>query len=386
MLPSTSGQSSIEPGVTSTLRRRKFAARDSFRGRCASTSQGSFSSSSPDSLEGIDICPIDPFAGNYLGLGLTLPLTLADVPRSTDEFTIIPITQVAPGSFSYSRPSPTHLLSPAHHLSFLGALDSDSDWSPSSSSIPERQPRFNVINPTIYSAIYPAVSDSALVHRADAPNTYEGLGHGRPSHMHDTRPRLSSIPEEIRPSPPPTKLAQHVGLGLGLPSVLHDAMQPQVSPEPSSPPAPVAPLSVKARLQSTVHELFTTRKFSKRELHPIPEARSREGSAQGRDATSPSTPPDIAAEDTTNRKSPTVHASQPAEQQERKPSGSGSERARASPAMLLAAESILAEDRKLRKKEGLPDAEGPTMRLVQDLGVRRKSAKQAEKSRFKFLF
>ncbi|KAJ7187933.1 hypothetical protein C8R46DRAFT_1053100 [Mycena filopes] len=163
-----------------------------------------------------------------------------------------------------------------------------------------------------------------------------------------TRARLPSIPEEDsvavvskQPAPAPAASkanAQHAGLGLGLPSALRQALRNQSSPKPTSAES-TSPTPVKKwRLQSTVHELFSTRKFAKRPLFPIHEARSREASAE--------TSGGVEEKGAGTGKE---RASSAATEQERRPS----QRLQMSPAMLLAAQSILEEDKKFRRKEGL---------------------------------
>ncbi|KAJ6587213.1 hypothetical protein DFH09DRAFT_1142903 [Mycena vulgaris] len=355
-----------EQGVTSSPRKR--LRRSLSGGRCASISQLLSSPSlsiNSNAFEGIEICPINifsPAAGVGLGLGLTMPPSLVTVPRSTDEFTIIPITEIAPGSLSSLSASPPE--SPAYSPNSSYASDSSESPSP----ITEFPPRFPAFNPPLSAAVWEPIAPASPTDAGQIK--YEGLSHGLPSHMRGgARARLSSIPEEetdVKGTPSPTKLAQHAGLGLGLPSSLRAAAQQPASTSPKAP--------FKSRLQSTVQELFSTRKFAKRPLFSIPEARSREASAE-------------AAKPEEKGKAKTQAGQQ--QQQERKPSA----RPHMSPAMRLAAESILEEDRKFRKKEGLdkvPKSLGemsPTMRLVHEEDQKfRKQAGADRKSRFKFLF
>ncbi|KAJ7497600.1 hypothetical protein FB451DRAFT_1550426 [Mycena latifolia] len=372
LVANTSRKSSNGHGVTSSPRRRFAARKNPFDGRYASISQVLSSPCQSNAFEGAEICPIDLFAGAGLGLGLAVPLPLANVPRSTDEFTIIPITEVAPGSLSRSRAPPTQLpASPVYSPSSVYTPDSLASLSP----IPEPPRRSPVFNATLNAA----VSESPAA--SPAHTQYEDLGHGLPSHMRGSGSRLrlpSTTEAEHETQAASTRLPQHVGLGLGLPSALRSAMQPQASPEPPSSPKSPAPTPLKSRLQSTVHELFSTRKFAKRPLFTIPEARSREASAEGR-----ATMPVIEVKAEENGKGKTK-----AGQQQQK-SGQGSGRPHMSPAMRLAAESILQEDRKFRKKEGLKGEVpmSPTMRLVQEEGRKFRKQEGAEKkSKFKFLF
>ncbi|KAJ6476056.1 hypothetical protein C8R47DRAFT_664809 [Mycena vitilis] len=176
------------------------------------------------------------------------------------------------------------------------------------------------------------------------PSKYAGLSHGVPSHMaaSGTRRRLASIPEEVECTP------------RGLPfDLCKDVKQPAAA-STSRIPSPRTAATRKARLQSNLHEFFHTRKFAKRVSAAIPEARSREAS---------------------------VSSSTGAPQM--------------SAVMLMAAQSVLEEDRKFRKKERMSDVPvaQSTVRLAsQVLQVQeaqekqRKQEKGAAPKKFLFLF
>jgi hypothetical protein len=143
-----------------------------------------------------------------------------------------------------------------------------------------------------------------------------------------------------------------------------------------------------SRLESTMHELFGARKSAKRPLDPIAEARSREPSAEG----------SAGKEKESNGRTASWVEQQQQQREQRKPSPGS----RMSPAMLLAAQSILDEERKLRKKQGLDKVAAPmssAMRFVsqvveeQEEQRRREKAEQkqaslprAQSKKFKFLF
>ncbi|KAJ7602088.1 hypothetical protein DFH06DRAFT_1398917 [Mycena polygramma] len=189
-----------------------------------------------------------------------------------------------------------------------------------------------------------------------APSKYAGLSYGVPSHMHvsGTRRRLASISEEeveCTFSPPVMKAVQHTDLGRNIPSevrkdgqCLKAADEPLTSPIPS--PRTAAPL--KSRLISTMQKLFNTRKFAKRTLLAIPEARCREPSAR------------------------------------EKGSSNG---AQMSSVMLMAAQSILEEDRKFRKKERMSEVpRSSTARLAsQVLQVQEEERKERKQARLEKL-
>ncbi|KAJ7045838.1 hypothetical protein C8F04DRAFT_1066351 [Mycena alexandri] len=355
---------------------------------------------------GPEIRPINLFSqgsGVGLGLSLTTPLPLIEVPRSTDVFTVIPITEVTPGSFSRSS-SNTPESSPPQSIA-SSAEESSSSPSPVPASL---SPSPIVEPPTA------STSNSTTV-PAGTParhTQYEGLGHGLPSHMQ--RARLPSIPEEAAATaakqpaaaPAATKVnAQHAGLGLGLPFALRQAPQKQASPNPaassSSSPATSRTAVKKWRLHSTVHELFSTRKFPKRALFSIPEVRSRKTSAE-RVGGAKKSEGVTAGEETGKARSTST-------ERERRPS----QRLQMSPAMLLAAQSILEEDKKFRRKEGLdkpnmlkkqqkrggvraPTPTTPTMRLASQVEEHKKQqrnisqqqagAEGSSKKKYTFLF
>ncbi|KAJ6594221.1 hypothetical protein B0H19DRAFT_1094497 [Mycena capillaripes] len=351
------GKSSNDKGTSGSTKRPTAPKRSFSNGWCASILQV-LASPQTSNVEGVEICPIDIFnraSGVGLGLGLTAPLSLVDVPRSTDEYTLIPIKEVAPGSLSRSSPeaSSPHFTASSPDINYAAASPSPIATIPVPTAVPTP---------------------------ATAPQTkYEGLGHGLPSHMRDgARMRLPSIPEEVAASAPTNKVGQHAGLGLGLPSSLRNGVRTHAS-EPSSSPRTLAPL--KSRLQSTVHDLFSTRKFPKRNLFSIPEVRSPEMSAGGHPHTAAA-----AGEE----KGKTRAA---AEQQQRKPTP----RPQMSPVMLLAAQSVLEEDRKFRKKEGLDEKpmSSTTVRLAsqvlqaqeeQTKFIKQAGLRKASPRKFRFLF
>jgi hypothetical protein len=147
---------------------------------------------------------------------------------------------------------------------------------------------------------------------------------------------------------------------------------------------------MKSRLQSTAHELFNTRKFVKRVLFPIPEARSREASAEGH--------AHATTEGIEKGMGKTAAAVDQQQQQQRQTSS----RLQMSPAMLLAAQSILEEDKKFRKKEGLEKSQttmSPTMRFASQaiqaqeeqrrnrkMELRQAGLAKKESKKFRFLF
>ncbi|KAJ7902163.1 hypothetical protein B0H14DRAFT_2670204 [Mycena olivaceomarginata] len=316
--------------------RRRIAARTAgpSQWRCASISQVLASSPLPY-VEGTEIRAVDIFSQGFgagLGLGLTTPLTLVDTPRSTDEYRLIPITEVAPGSFS--RPKPVSDASSSQQL------------------------------------VWSETSGPAFIH------AYAGLGHGLPSHMRGARARLSSIPEEVEAKTMAAlpiiddEASQHTRRGLGFPSVLRQAVQRHASPSASGPAPASSPRPLMSRLESTMHELFSARKSAKRPLDPIAEARSREPGGKEKES---------------NGRTASW------QREQRKPSPSS----RMSPAMLLAAQSILDEERKLRKKQGLDKVAAPmssAMRFVsqvveeQEEQRRRENLPRAQSKKFKFLF
>ncbi|KAJ7165479.1 hypothetical protein C8R43DRAFT_986499 [Mycena crocata] len=153
---------------------------------------------------------------------------------------------------------------------------------------------------------------------------YTGLGHSLPPHSrdsvsYDSYTHLPSIPED-RPLDiyhTPRKLDQRAGLGA-----------PRNSPSPPSPSTSVsAHIPLMKRLQTTIHGLLRTRRLVKRPLfsNSIAEFRSREVSVT---------------------QSKVNWKAVPGQQQQRV-------HTTMSPMMLLAAQSILEEDRKIRKKDGL---------------------------------
>ncbi|KAJ7747228.1 hypothetical protein B0H16DRAFT_1555155 [Mycena metata] len=312
------------------------------------------------SQTGSEIRPINLFSRETgVGLGLTGPLPLVEVPRSTDEFNLIPITDVAPDTPDSSSPAQ----SPA------SAEESSSSPSPTPASL---SPSPVVEPPTASASNSSTVPAGTLARHTHPP-----------------------------PAPAATKVnAQHAGLGLGLPSALRQALQKQASPTPaassSSSPAASPTAAKKWRLHSTVHELFSTRKFQKRALFSIPEIRPRETSAEATKSAG------VVEEPRSARSTST--------EQERRPS----QRLRMSPAMLLAAQSILDEDKKFRRKEGLdkpstlkkrggvraptptPTAKtmmSPVMRLASQVEQEQRNSKQKQagaegssKKQYKFLF
>ncbi|KAJ7091108.1 hypothetical protein C8R44DRAFT_990445 [Mycena epipterygia] len=391
------GKSSMENKVASGSRRRRgpvgwcapisqflFSPSFSFETNaveiCVPISQFLSSPSLPFETNAVEICAIDIFsqtAGVGLGLGLTMPLLLVQSPRSTHELTVVPST-AAQGSICSSASTSPSVSSTASSPSFIYPTDPLAPLSP--------PPRFSPVFNSTPSAVVsesPSPVPASPADPSPSPTKYDGLGHGLPSHMRGSasRLRLSSIPEEepeAKLAPAPIKLAQHAGVGLGLPPALRSTVQKK----PNSPASPqTKPL--KSRLQSTVHELFSTRKFAKRPLFSIPEARSREVSAEEHEARGSA----VNATEKGKGKAPAVP--------------------HMSPAMRLAAQSIIEEDRKFRKKEGL--ARGPTMsptmrlaaQMVRDEHLREEQeqekkswrkagpgsgSERAQKSRFKFLF
>ncbi|KAJ7656360.1 hypothetical protein DFH06DRAFT_1410986 [Mycena polygramma] len=174
------------------------------------------------------------------------------------------------------------------------------------------------------------------------------------THVARTRRRLGSIPEEeveCKFTSPSMKTGQHADLGRNLAAEVRKnsqcqkaASQPPTSPIPS--PRTAAPL--KSRLKARMQKLFNTRKFAKRTLQAIPEARFGE----------------------------------PSEGAKGIPNG-----AKMSSVMLLAAQSILEEDRKLRKKERVSEAPGSsTVRLAtQVLQVQEEQRKERKQARLEKL-
>ncbi|KAJ7656775.1 hypothetical protein DFH06DRAFT_1328322 [Mycena polygramma] len=185
-----------------------------------------------------------------------------------------------------------------------------------------------------------------------APSEYAGLSHGVPSHVDDsgTRRRLGSIPEEeveCTFSPPFIKAGKHTDLGRNVPSeVRKDGQCQKASDQPIPSPRTAAPL--KSRLKSTMQKFFNTRKFEKRTLLAIPEAQCREPSAR------------------------------------EKGSSNG---AQMSSVMLMAAQSILEEDRKFRKKERMSEVpRSSTARLAsQVLQVQEEERKERKQARLEKL-
>ncbi|KAJ7217729.1 hypothetical protein GGX14DRAFT_438063 [Mycena pura] len=446
------GESSL---VQDGSRRPTTPRQDLTDGRCASILQVLSTSST---AEEIDIRPIDLFnPGLGIGLGLTMPLPLVKGPRSTDEYKIIPIKEVAPGSLSkfYVKKalasqrsdtmcpvpdtSPAQIESPVQSFvevagsSFFTKKTLDSQrleiaspnpsFGPEPSSIvnqahisaiacprprfPSAQPMQSPIHrpklipanafpsPVLGSPQYLADSDtpSAETPSPDprpfsvpTPRRFKhaglGIGLGLPSSMRCSdaraRVRLPSVPEEeidvgVKTAPALTKAEQLAQLGRGLPSTSPFALQKQasaLSPEPQ--PQPQKPGN--SRIHSTVHELFGTRRFAKRPLFAIPEVRSREASEEAREAA------EIAQENMcTSPQRPQHEAS--------------TTRPLLSPIMLLAAQSVLEEDRKYRKKEGLGKMQrsemSPTMRLsllVEEEQRRQGGTLEKAPKRFKFLF
>ncbi|KAJ7664397.1 hypothetical protein DFH06DRAFT_1392097 [Mycena polygramma] len=183
-----------------------------------------------------------------------------------------------------------------------------------------------------------------------APSKHAGLSNGMPSYMHvsRTRRRLGSIPEEeveCKFSSPSIKTGHHADLGPSLATEVRKHAQCQMAASQSPPsliPSPRTAAPLKSRLKATMQKLFNTRTFAKQTQLAIPEARSREASA-----------------------------------------GEKSNSAKMSSVMLMAAQSILEEDRKLRKKERVSEVpRSSTMRLAsQVLQVQeeqRKERKQAQ--------
>ncbi|KAF8210654.1 hypothetical protein K438DRAFT_1959886 [Mycena galopus ATCC 62051] len=324
--------------------RRRVAARSTFEWRGASISQVLGSPPPSSKAEGVEICAINIFSqdvGCGLGLGLTIPPTLAKVPRSTDEKRIIPITEVAPGSLS----------------------------SPNSSSQ----------LPTSSTAEIPTPTRATAAQAKYPP----GLGNGRPPRA--SRTRLSSIPEGIEAHPIDAPL--HAELGLGLPSVLHQAVQP-ASSSSQTPASPRPKMPFKARLESTVHQLFGG-KFAKRALCANPGARSpsvEEKGCKGRTASwvqqqqqhrQSSAPSPIASPIPTPM--PTANPTPTPIPR----------RAQMSPMMLLAAQSVMEDQRKFRKKEKITSPMSPMMRLASQVvdelqEEQRREQTQIKKSRFLF--
>ncbi|KAJ7165477.1 hypothetical protein C8R43DRAFT_1164715 [Mycena crocata] len=220
-------------------------------------------------------------------------LPTATVPRSSE-------------SKSSASPSPV-AKRPASHPSDSGSLVSPSQVAQRVRTV------FNSSNAVLSTPA--AVPASASEPRQ---STYGGLGHGFPSHLRDSGSytHLPSIPED-RPLDiyhTPRKPAQHAGL----PSPPRRADAPLPSASVS------AHIPLRKRLLTTVHGLFSPRRAAKRPVFSIPEFRSQEASA---------------AQSTVKG----TGQQQPAPQRVHTPM---------SPMMLLAAQSILEEDRKCRKKEG----------------------------------
>ncbi|KAJ7656350.1 hypothetical protein DFH06DRAFT_1132296 [Mycena polygramma] len=186
---------------------------------------------------------------------------------------------------------------------------------------------------------------SSLSTSSSAPVVELTPSDGLPSYTHvpRTRRRLGSIPEEeveCKSTSSSIKAGQHPGLSAKVCEKVHcqkDTTQPPTSPIPS--PRTAAPL--KSRLKATMQKLFNTRKFAKRTQLAIPEARSWEGEK-----------------------------------------GISSNGAKMSSVMLMAAQSILEEDRKLRKKDRASEAPGSSTvqlasQVLQVQEEQRKERKQA---------
>ncbi|KAF7376423.1 hypothetical protein MSAN_00057800 [Mycena sanguinolenta] len=243
----------------------------------------------------------------------------------------------------------------------------------------------------------PAPIRSGPAHQTQAK--YAGLGHGLPSHMRASRKRLSSIPEEVEAT---INVSQHADLGLGHPSsVLRQTVQKHSSssPQQNSAPAlsPRAKTPFKSRLESTVHQLFSTRKFGKRTLFSIPEARSPDAVAEAENGSKGRTASWVEQQQRQLQQKQQRMSSASSTDTDTSPSPSSS-RLQMSPIMLLAAQSIMEEDRKFRKKEGLEGVApmSPTMRLASQMvelqeeerklqKLQKKQAGMASK-KFKFLF
>ncbi|KAJ7282928.1 hypothetical protein C8J57DRAFT_1710989 [Mycena rebaudengoi] len=320
------------------------------------------SSFTSDFFHGTPIVPIDifsPAAG--IGLGLGRPVPLPSIPRSTEEFHIIPIIDVAPGSISWSASTSP---GPSNDTSALRSYEPVLLASPS--PIAQLPRRFSVFDSfsTPPSETSDSQHDAFLASaKADLSNTkYNGLGHGLPSRMRSSsdgaRPRMPSISESeagdsdeeeeeeveivingVRVGP--SKQAQQAGLGLGLPSTLRSALG-KIHQSPDSSPE-------QAEATRHAHNL----RSAKRVLFSIPEVRSREASAEEREKR---------REERKN-----------VEQQKPKPNREKAKEEpvyrRMSPAMRLASEAVRREDEKFRKKEGLD-----------------KKPTSGSKRRFKFLF
>ncbi|KAJ7451715.1 hypothetical protein B0H11DRAFT_2074780 [Mycena galericulata] len=347
-LHSEGGKSSHE---SSAAKRCLTARRDSSDGRCASFSQVLFpflsaevcacsallklivlTSYQPRASEGVHISPVDLFHPTVgLGLGLTLPLSLVEV---SDES--LPL-------------SPSPIAEPTRHVS-----------SGSSKSVETTAPTAVVASTS--SAVEPPVITSSS-------GRYAGLGHGLPPHLRApqaARPRLPSIPEDAaitNTSVPVNKLAQHAGLGLGRPSVLRKAAYEAASSSSSSAPVPaptadteskaaITATPLKTRIQSTVHELFSTRKFPKRALFAIPEARSREASTEAGEKKGAKGKGREMNDKSERKAGQQQHGAQSQRSAHSNGEGSASigPRLQMSPMMRLAAQSVLEEERKLRKK------------------------------------
>ncbi|KAJ7666653.1 hypothetical protein DFH06DRAFT_1322626 [Mycena polygramma] len=189
-----------------------------------------------------------------------------------------------------------------------------------------------------------------------APSKYAGLSDGMPSYMHvsGTRRRLGSVPEgevECKFSSPSIKTGHHADLGPSLATEVRKHAQCQMAanqPPTSLIPSPRTAAPLKSRIKATAQKLFNTRKFAKRTQLAIPEARSREPSAGETSL----------------------------------PNG-----AKMSSVMLMAAQSILEEDRKLRRKERVSEA--PTSSTVwlasQVLQVQEEQRKERKRARLEKL-
>ncbi|KAJ6625857.1 hypothetical protein B0H10DRAFT_2001084 [Mycena sp. CBHHK59/15] len=294
--------------VTSSGRRRPTPARKASFGRCASISQvppfepSLAPESSPLKLEaerGASIYPKDIFSqasGPGLGLGITLPLFRVDLRRSTDEYKIIPITEVASGSIASSiRASSSQPIAAAPALRATDSLESPSPIAP----LPSRFSVFNSApgNQLAEAPRSPVPAPTPPIAAEASQARYGRLGHGLPSHMRDGSAcaRLSSIPED---PPVPSKQAQRLETGPELSWTSRSSQEP--APSSKTPP--------RHRAESASPMFFCARRFM--------------NSARRMSAGNV-------------------------------PIASGM-----SPAMLLAMQSVQREDVEFRKKEGLPPLEG----------------------------
>ncbi|KAF7321914.1 hypothetical protein MKEN_00713600 [Mycena kentingensis (nom. inval.)] len=341
--------SSRTPPIPSRAHRRasrvrhsssSFRRRDATDGRCASISQ-ILATDIDEAL--IEICPRNLFkCGQATGLGLSIQIPLP-TPKPTarcsseEDCIVVPIIDVAPGSLATASSEDNRSIVPVAR-----SMSSESSLHPLGVKISSQSCSLSVDKSAV-----PATVPSP-------PSTEQvfsgiGLGLGEPG----------APQEEDADGADADMIAkekQHVQLGLGLPSTFREREQAVSKKQSVSSPAasPTATnRTTKARVQSTNVQ------DRKRTLFVIPETQATKPAALNlaipTNSSSPTAPPSL------------------------------------SPVMLAAAQSILAEDRKFRKKEGLGNRNAsPTMnKLVEQVKAEEKKKKMEKGKggrRFKFMF